>query len=80
MSRRERFAPTTAAPSRPSPTPSRGEAVDEAKVNAGASIRVQSADRLRGAVVTALGRLNEMLDAEQRAKLAYLIRRGTLSI
>jgi Spy/CpxP family protein refolding chaperone len=57
-----------------------GEAFDEAKANAGASIRVQSADRLRGAVVTALARLHKMLDAEQRAKLAYLIRTGTLSI
>jgi Spy/CpxP family protein refolding chaperone len=53
---------------------------DETKANAGASIRVQSADRLRAAVVTALGRLHRILDAEQRARLAYLIRTGTLSI
>jgi Spy/CpxP family protein refolding chaperone len=56
------------------------DAFDEAKANAGAAIRVQSADRLRAAVVTALGRLHQMLDAEQRARLAYLIRTGTLSI
>jgi len=56
------------------------ESFDEVKANAGASIRVQSADRLRGAVVTALGRLHRILDAEQRARLAYLIRTGTLSI
>jgi Spy/CpxP family protein refolding chaperone len=56
------------------------EAFDEAKANAGAAIRVQSADRLRAAVVKALGRLHQMLDADQRARLAYLIRTGTLSI
>ena len=56
------------------------EAFDEAKANAGASMRVQTADRLRGAVVTALGRLHRLLDAGQRARLAYLIRTGTLSI
>jgi len=57
-----------------------GESFDEEKANAGAAIRVQSADRLRGAVVTALSRLHRLLDAEQRARLAYLIRTGTLSI
>jgi Spy/CpxP family protein refolding chaperone len=56
------------------------DSFDEAKADAGAAIRVQSADRLRAAVVTALGRLHRMLDAEQRARLAYLIRTGTLSI
>ena len=53
---------------------------DEAKADAGASIRVQSADRLRAAVVKALGRLHQVLDEDQRKKLAYLIRTGTLSI
>ena len=56
------------------------EAFDEGKANGGAAIRVQSAERLRAAVVKALGRLHAMLDAEQRARLAYLIRTGTLSI
>ena len=56
------------------------DAFDEAKAEAGAAIRVQSADRLRCAVVAALGRLHRMLDAEQRARLAYLIRTGTLSL
>ena len=53
---------------------------DEAKADAGAAIRVQSADKLRGAVVKALGRLHQVLDEDQRKKLAYLIRTGTLSI
>jgi Spy/CpxP family protein refolding chaperone len=57
-----------------------GDAFDEAKANAGATLRLQSADRLRGAVVTALGRLHALLDAPQRARLAYLIRTGTLTL
>lgn len=56
------------------------EAFDRTKAEAGAKLRLESADRLRNAVVTALGRLHELLDAEQRERLAYLIRTGTLSI
>jgi Spy/CpxP family protein refolding chaperone len=55
-----------------------GEAFDEAKANAGAASRLQSAERLRGAVVTALGRLHRLLEPQQRERLAYLIRTGTL--
>jgi Spy/CpxP family protein refolding chaperone len=57
-----------------------GDAFDEAKAAAGAALRLQSADRLRGAVVKALGQLHALLDREQRQRLAYLIRTGTLSI
>ena len=57
-----------------------GEVFDRAKAEAGAKLRLESADRLRAAVVTALGRLHELLDSAQRARLAYLIRTGTLSI
>lgn len=57
-----------------------GEVFDEGKANAGASLRLESADRLRGAVVRALGRLHKLLDPQQRTRLAYLIRTGTLSI
>ena len=57
-----------------------GEAFDERKAAAGAAIRLQSAERLRSAVVTALGRLHKLLDPQQRGRLAYLIRTGTLSI
>jgi Spy/CpxP family protein refolding chaperone len=53
---------------------------DRAKAEAGAKLRLESADRLRGAVVTALGRLHELLDPPQRTRLAYLIRTGTLTI
>lgn len=57
-----------------------GEKFDRPKADAGAGIRLQSAERLRGAVVTALGKLHELLDPQQRGRLAYLIRTGTLSI
>ena len=43
-------------------------------------MRVTSAERLRDAVMKALQQIHAILDAEQRAKLAYLIRTGTLSI
>jgi Spy/CpxP family protein refolding chaperone len=57
-----------------------GESFDEAKVAEAADARVKSADRLRTAVVKALGRIHKLLDAEQRAKLAYLLRTGALAI
>ena len=57
-----------------------GEKFDRPRAEAAAAIRLQTAERLREAVVTALGRLHELLDLEQRERLAYLIRTGTLSI
>jgi Spy/CpxP family protein refolding chaperone len=57
-----------------------GEAFDGAKAGEGARLRVSSAERLRDAVVTALQQIHGILDGEQRAKLAYLIRTGTLAI
>jgi len=57
-----------------------GGAFDEAKAAAGAAVRVAGAERLKGAVLKALGRLHKMLDPEQRSRLAYLIRTGALSI
>ena len=56
-----------------------GESFDEAKAKGGADMRLQSATRLRDAVVTALGRLHRLLEPEQRERLAYLVRTGTLS-
>jgi Spy/CpxP family protein refolding chaperone len=57
-----------------------GDAFDESKAKSGVDLRLESANRLRGAVLSALGRLHKLLDGEQRARLAYLIRTGTLSI
>ncbi len=56
------------------------ETFDESKVGEAADARVKSAERLRAAVVKALGRIHALLDGEQRAKLAYLLRTGALAI
>jgi Spy/CpxP family protein refolding chaperone len=56
------------------------EAFDDAKVSQIASERVRTAERLRDAVVRALGRIHALLTADQRGKLAYLIRTGVLSL
>jgi Spy/CpxP family protein refolding chaperone len=45
-----------------------------------AAVRVRSAERLRDAVTKALGDMHAVLDPEQRARLAYLIRTGTLQV
>ena len=56
------------------------DAFDRAKADAASKLRLESADRVRSAVVTALGRLHELLNPDQRKRLAYLIRTGTLTI
>jgi Spy/CpxP family protein refolding chaperone len=56
------------------------EAFDEARAREGGDLRVKSAERLRDAVIKALGRIHALLDSGQRAQLAYLIRTGVLSI
>ncbi len=53
---------------------------DEAKAREAGETRVKSAEKLRDAVVGALGKIHAVLDAEQRRKLAYLLRTGTLEI
>jgi Spy/CpxP family protein refolding chaperone len=55
-----------------------GEAVDPAKLEDAAAARVRSADRLKGAVVKALGRIHALLDPEQRKQFAFLIRTGAV--
>jgi Spy/CpxP family protein refolding chaperone len=56
-----------------------GEAFDEQKAAEAATLRVRSAERLREAVVAALRQIHGLLNGEQRGRLAYLIRTGTLS-
>ncbi|MBS2025502.1 MAG: Spy/CpxP family protein refolding chaperone [Deltaproteobacteria bacterium] len=56
------------------------ETFDEGKAKEGGALRVKSAERLRDAVVKALGKIHAQLDQQQRTQLAYLIRTGTLSI
>lgn len=57
-----------------------GDTFDSARADEGAKLRVSSAERLRDAVIKALQQIHTMLNPDQRAKLAYLIRTGTLSI
>ena len=57
-----------------------GESFDEAKAKAAADERTKSTERVQGAVVRALARIHGLLKSEQRAKLAYLLRTGALSI
>jgi len=57
-----------------------GETFDAAKANAGADRRVESSRKLRDAVVRALQQIHAILNPEQRAKLAYLIRTGVLLV
>ena len=57
-----------------------GETFDAAKAAEGGTLRVQSAERLRAAVLHALQRIHAVLGPDQRARLAYLIRTGTLAI
>jgi Spy/CpxP family protein refolding chaperone len=56
------------------------DAFDDAGATAAGQRRVETAERLRDAVVTALKGIHAVLDGEQRQKLAYLIRTGTLVI
>ena len=56
------------------------DAFDEARAREGGDLRVKSAERLRDAVIKALGRIHALLDSGQRAQLAYLIRTGVLSL
>ncbi len=57
-----------------------GESFDPKRADEGAEIRLASAKRLREAVGKALASIHALLDAEQRGKLAYMIRTGTLTL
>ena len=57
-----------------------GETFDQQKATDGATLRVRSAERLRDVLIQSLGRIHAVLKPEQRARLAYLIRTGTLSL
>jgi Spy/CpxP family protein refolding chaperone len=57
-----------------------GESLDESKLAAALNERVKTAERLREAVVRAIGRIHALLKPDQRERLAYLIRTGVLSI
>jgi Spy/CpxP family protein refolding chaperone len=57
-----------------------GDAFDEAKAGEGGALRAKSAERVRDAVLKALHQIHGLLNAEQRVRLAYLIRTGTLAL
>ena len=57
-----------------------GEAFNQTRAAEGAGLRVSSAERLRDAVTKALAQIHALLDNDQRERLAYLIRTGTLVI
>jgi len=57
-----------------------GESFDAAKAGAGGDRRVESARKLRDAVVRSLGEIHAILNPEQRTRLAYLIRTGVLVV
>ncbi len=57
-----------------------GDSFDAAKAGEGGELRVSSAARLREAVLKALQDIHTVLNSEQRLRLAYLIRTGTLAM
>jgi Spy/CpxP family protein refolding chaperone len=57
-----------------------GETFEADKAAEGGALRVQSAERLRAAVLKALQQIHAALTPEQRVRLAYLIRTGTLAV
>jgi hypothetical protein len=57
-----------------------GAAFDDAKAGEGATLRVQSAEKLKAAVVKALREIHAVLSDEQRQRLAYLIRTGVVTL
>jgi Spy/CpxP family protein refolding chaperone len=56
------------------------DAFDAAKAAEGGDLRCQSAGRLRDAVLKALQQIHAVLNSDQRVRLAYLIRTGTLAL
>jgi len=57
-----------------------GDAFDTAKADEAGTLRTQSAERVRQAVVKALRQIHAVLNADQRLRLAYLIRTGALTV
>jgi hypothetical protein len=54
------------------------ESFDRDKAAEAARLRTQSTERVQQKVVDALARIHGLLDSEQRGRLAYLLRTGTL--
>ena len=56
------------------------EAFDAARATEAARLRSESARRLQDSVVRALEQIHALLNADQRGRLAYLIRTGALAL
>ena len=59
-------------------TNGKGLGFDQTKADEGANLRLEIAGRVRDEVVKALSKIHALLDTEQRSRLAYLIRTGTI--
>ena len=57
-----------------------GDAFDTAKAQEAAKLRGDSTQRLQARVADSLAQMHAVLDPEQRARLAYLLRTGTLAM
>jgi Spy/CpxP family protein refolding chaperone len=57
-----------------------GDPFDTAKAEAAGQRRVESNQRLRATLVSSLAKVHAMLNPEQRARLAHLIRTGILTV
>jgi Spy/CpxP family protein refolding chaperone len=57
-----------------------GEQFDTAKAAVAGDRRVESSKRLRDTLIRLLGQIHAMLNPEQRARLAHLIRTGILAV
>ena len=57
-----------------------GDDFDAVKANEALHARVEAAERLKEEVLSTLQKTHEMLDPEQRKRLAYLLRSGQLTI
>ena len=57
-----------------------GETFDEAGAGEAVTQRVKSTERLQAMVAKALARIHALLNPEQRARIAYLIRTGALTL
>ena len=57
-----------------------GETFDAAKAGEAGAQRVRSAEHLRDAMLKALQQIHAVLNADQRVRLAYLIRTGALMV
>jgi len=57
-----------------------GEAFDSERAAEASRLRVESVTRLQRRVAESLAQMHAVLDAEQRGRLAYLLRTGTLAM